>query len=265
MGLLLQENIQKLLYKNNESYDYDQERIMKKIEIGITKKNEWNDKWSTIFTHYQQDLRHGYYINAFLDSDDNRVLEIAAGSFRDMALLNSIGVNCWGTDYSATSVELAKKYFPFLDNKIFQSDAFNMSKIDDNVFDTTFHNGFWVLFDNDDDLLALAKEQARITKRKMIVTVHNGHNKDFVNYFQRLSKKDSLYKIRFFTMDEVRSLMLTVCKSVKIIPVGKGKKHYEDKMINDGVVGREEMNMYFQNAELRYLENSERLLCIGYL
>lgn len=238
---------------------------MKKIEIGITKRNEWDEKWQDIFHHYQQDTRHAYYINAVLDNKDKKILEIAAGSFRDMALLNSLDVDCWGTDYSSASVQLAKEHFPILRKKIFQSNAYKMSVIPDKTFDTTFHNGFWVLFDNDNDIHTLAKEQVRITKRKIIATVHNGHNRDFVNYFQRLSKKDILYKIRFFTVDEIQSLMLTFCKSVEVVPVGKGKKYHEDEMINNGIVGREEIGLYFKNSGLKHIKNSERLLCVGFL
>jgi SAM-dependent methyltransferase len=238
---------------------------MKKKQIGITKQAEWDEKWVEIFEHYQQDLRHAYYLNAVLDTADKRVLEIGAGSFRDMALLNKLGVECWGTDYSETSVNLAKKHFSSLSDKIFQSDAFHMRKIKDKAFDVTFHNGFWVLFNDDNEILKLAKEQARISKNKIVATVHNGHNVDFVNYFQRLSQNDPLYRIRFFTIEEIRSLMLDICISVKIIPVGKGKKHFEDEMINKGNFGRLEMGNFFETAGLQYLDISERLLCIGYL
>lgn len=238
---------------------------MKNTQIGITKQSEWDQKWKDIFDHYQQDLRHAYYINAVLDSADRKVLEIGAGSFRDMALLNKIEVDCWGTDYSGTSVGLAKSHFSLLSSKIFQSDAFDMFEVADNEFDVSFHNGLWVLFNDNNDLLRLAREQARISKNKIIATVHNGHNKEFVEYFRKLSQNDPLYRIRFYTIDEIQSLMLNVCSHVKIIPVGKGKKYYEDDMINKGIVGRSELSRYFEDAGLKYLENSERLLCIGYL
>lgn len=238
---------------------------MKKDQIGITKQEEWNQKWLDIFHHYQQDQRHAYYVHAILDDSDKKILEIGAGSFRDMALLNTLGVDCWGTDFSDTSVELAKKYFPSLSAKIFQSDAFNMSMISDGEFDVTFHNGLWVLFNDDADLINLAVEQARVSRNKMLVTVHNGHNKDFLDYFYRLAKSDPLYRIRFFLVDEIRSLLLRVCRDVNVIPVGKGKKFYEDEMINQGKVDRFELRKLFDAAGLRHLEISERLLCVGYL
>jgi hypothetical protein len=121
------------------------------------------------------------------------------------------------------------------------------------------------LFNDDQQLLELVKEQARITKNKIIVTVHNKHNIDFVNYFHSLSRTDPLYKVRFFSTDEVSSLMLSVCQSVEIIPVGKGKKFHEDEMINSGKFSRAELREFFESTGLQLLNTSERLLCIGKL
>jgi len=233
--------------------------------IGITEKQEWNKKWVDIFDHYQQDLRHAHYINSVLTEADSKILEIAAGSFRDMAQLNKLGIDCSGTDYSEVSVELAKKQFPHLVSKIFQSDAFNFEHIKDNEFDVTFHNGFWTLFDENEYVLRLLKEQARITRNKIIVTVHNKHNDSFIEYFDKLSQDDNLYKIRFFEMNEIKELMLTICKSVDIIPVGKGKKYFEDELINKGLTDRKILKDFFDKTKLQNLQNSERLLCIGYL
>jgi len=235
------------------------------MKVGIQNKHNWDNKWNDIFDQYQQDLRHSYYINALLNEKDKKVLEIGAGSFRDMANLNNLGVNCWGTDFSDTAVNLAKRKFPSLESKIFCSDAFNMNMITDKEFDVTFHNGLWVLFENDTDIYELIKEQVRITKRAIIATVHNAHNVDFVSYFEHLSKKDDLYKIRFFTIDEMNSLFNGICHTVEIIPVGKGKKYYEDKMINEGNFSRKVLKSFFDEVKLNHLNNSERLLCIGHL
>lgn len=235
------------------------------MNIGITKKDEWNEKWTSIFNHYQQDLRHSYYVNSFLESSDEKILEMGAGSFRDMANLNRLNVDCWGTDFSEQAVNLAREYFPSLSDKIFQSDAFDMNSIPNKEFDVSFHNGLWVLFDEDKDLIKLVKEQARITKNKIIVTVHNAHNSEFVSYFEKLSTDDELYKIRFFNVEEISRILNIVCKSIDVIPVGKGKRFHEDKMINDGILSRHELKKCFNESGLKYLESSERLLCVGYL
>lgn len=78
----------------------------------------WNEAWDKYFDHYQQDPRHVYYINAFLNDDEQKILEIAAGSFRDFNILNSVGKNCYAFDYCKNAVNKAKKMFPNLQNKI---------------------------------------------------------------------------------------------------------------------------------------------------
>ena len=85
------------------------------MTLEILKKQEyWDSEWEKVFDHYQQDVRHAYYINAILKDDENKILEMAAGSFRDFAKLNELGKNCYAFDYSPKSVEEAKKYHSHL-------------------------------------------------------------------------------------------------------------------------------------------------------
>lgn len=222
---------------------------------------DWDNKWVDIFEHYQQDLRHAYYIHAMLDAEDHHVLEIGAGSFRDMAELRRRGVDCEGVDFSQESVHLAKNKFPEFSGKIHQMSAFDMC-FSNEAFDVSYHNGVWVLFD-DAQIKALAVEQARITRHRMIATVHNAHNQQFVEYFDGLKKDDPLYDIRFFEMDEVSDLMRQVCSDVVVVPVGKGKKYHEDLLIKDGIIDPQNLRACFEKSGLKYLESSERLMCIG--
>jgi len=221
---------------------------------------DWDLKWPDIFEHYQNDLRHAQYIQALKNKNENCLLEIAAGSFRDMAALNKWGIECNGMDFSAESVMLAKKQFPSLSNKIHQMDGFNFNFVD-KKFDLTYHNGFWVLF-NDSDIDLLAKEQARISKYRMIATVHNAHNIQFKNYFKMKAENDSLYRIRFFYEEEMRNIMSKVCSKVTVVPVGKGKKYFEDEIINNGG-NAELLRSFFEEQGLNHINDSERLLCIG--
>jgi ubiquinone/menaquinone biosynthesis C-methylase UbiE len=234
------------------------------MEIGIKTKEQWDQKWETIFDHYQQDLRHAYYIRAILNPNEKKLIELAAGSFRDTGALNAMGIDCYGADYSSKSVLLAQKQFPLITSKLSEQDAFNID-FPDKSFDLSFHNGFWILFPNDNDILRLMQEQARITKYRIIATVHNAHNKLFVEYFDKLKENDPLYKVRFFEIDEITELMKNVAKNIKIIPVGKGKKYYEDDLINIGLEGAEYIKKSFDYHKLNLLDTSERLLCIGEL
>lgn len=226
----------------------------------LTTEADWDMKWPEIFDHYQNDLRHAHYIQALKNENEENILEIAAGSFRDMAALNRWGIKCDGMDFSAESVMLAKKQFPSIAGQIHHMDAFKFN-FSDKAFDLTYHNGFWVLI-NDEDINLLAKEQARISKYRMIATVHNAHNIQFKNYFEVKAQTDPLFRIRFFYEEEMREIMSKVCSKVTVVPVGKGKKYFEDEMINNGA-SAESLRSFFKEQGLKHLNDSERLLCIG--
>lgn len=229
----------------------------------LKKEQYWDKEWINIFDHYQQDIRHAYYIRALKKRKEKKILEIAAGSFRDMAALNRWGLPCLGVDYSSESVVRAKNQFPNLNHNIYKMDAFNLD-FEDKTFDLTFHNGFWGCFP-DEEINKLAFEQSRVSKYRMIATVHNAHNNSFKQYFDKLEETDPLYSVRFFTIEEITALMSKVSSKITVIPVGKGKKFHEDKLINKGLGNPILLNLYFNISKYRYLETSERLLCIGEL
>lgn len=231
--------------------------------FGITNPESWDEKWKDIFDHYQQDLRHAYYIRAILEDREKKILELGAGSFRDVAALNNWGIDCDGIDYSPEAVARARKRYPNIKDKIFLGDCFNL-EFRDKTYDMSYHNGFWGCYSNE-DIIKLAKEQVRVTKFRIIATVHNAHNKAFVEYFNRMKQDDPLYGVRFFEIDEIKEIMLSVVKNVRIIPVGKGKKYYEDDLINIGIGSPENIRASFDFHKLNLLEISERLLCIGTL
>lgn len=233
------------------------------MEVGIREIKDWDAQWENIFDHYQQDIRHAYYIRAILDNREKNLLEIAAGSFRDMGALNRWGYTCFGIDYSPVSVSKAKQYFAGYADRISRMNALDI-RFEDKRFDLSFHNGFWNYFD-DNQIKALLSEQARVTKYRVVATVHNKHNTQFVEYFARLSEKDPLYKLRFFEVDEIMELMKTACREVKVIPVGKGKKLYEDDLINIGLGDACYLKRSFDHHGMNLLPISERLMCIGIL
>jgi len=233
------------------------------MEFGISEMEGWNVQWENNFEHYQQDMRHACYIRSILQTREHDLLEIAAGSFRDMGTLNKWGYTCFGIDYSPVSISKAKDYFEEYAGRILRMDAFNLEFSDDR-FDLSFHNGFWNYFE-DDRIKKLLAEQARVTKYRVVATVHNKHNRQFVEYFCRLSEKDPLYKLRFFEVDEMIELMKTACREVKVIPVGKGKKLYEDELINIGLGDARYLKKCFDHHGMDLLPISERLMCIGLL
>lgn len=225
----------------------------------LTTSKDWDEKWNTIFDHYQLDTRHAEYINALIEENENHILEIGAGSFRDMARLNKLDVDCHGVDFSIDSVNLAKKLFPKIEDKIHCMDAFNL-QFKEEEFDLTYHNGFWVLF-SDEQILKLANEQAKITKRRLIATVHNAHNINFFNYFEKMKAIDPLYNIRFFMVDEIVELMKKISNKIKVIPVGKNKNKHEDLLISTNA-NKSQIKKCLYDAKHTLLNESERLLVI---
>lgn len=223
--------------------------------------DDWDKKWVDIFDHYQNDRRHAYYIHAMLKDNEQHVLEIGAGSFRDMAELYKRGIDCEGMDFSLEAVARAKRYFPECASATHHMSAFAMS-FADKAFDVTYHNGFWVLF-SDMQIKALAAEQARVSKHRMIATVHNAHNKQFMDYFEQKKEADPLYDIRFFEMDEITEMMSEVCRDVTIVPVGKGKQYHEDLLIKNGITEPDILRACLNEGGLKHLKSSERLMCIG--
>lgn len=241
--------------------------LLKAISVSLGKltpsspADAWDKKWADIFAHYQNDIRHGHYIRALLRDDERHVLEMGAGSFRDVAALNRWGWTGEGMDFSGAAVQRAKQQFAEYAALFHHMSAFDMP-FADRSFDVTYHNGFWVLF-SDEDIRALAKEQARVTQGRMIATVHNSHNHQFFDYFERMKQTDPLYDIRFFSVDEITQLMRTVCDDVVVIPVGKQKKRWEDWLIKQGLAHPLLLRQCLLRQGHALLDNSERLLCIG--
>jgi hypothetical protein len=228
---------------------------------GYLSAEDWDNRWKKIFNHYQHDIRHAHYIRALINNDEKNIFEIGAGSFRDMAALRQRSINCSGGDFSQESVRMARTMFPGFANNIYCVNAFSTG-FADMSFDLTYHNGFWSCFD-DGDIKLLAKEQARITRKRMIATVHNVHNKQFFDYFEKMKVSDSIYDVRFFSVDEIFSLMQNVCDNIVIIPVGKGKRLHEDVLIRFGLTNPLLIRTYLKLSGHRFLGSSERLLSIG--
>ncbi|MEM1189398.1 MAG: class I SAM-dependent methyltransferase [Pseudomonadota bacterium] len=229
----------------------------------LNDESYWDREWRDIFEHYQNDRRFAYYLRSVLTPEDERILELGAGSFRDMQQLNAWDIDCCGTDFSQTAVELAQDTYPQLRDKILKANAFALP-FADGEFDLSYHNGFWVCF-NDADIHLLIKEQVRVSRRAIVAAVHNNHNEQFKAYFEKLKAESDLYSCRFFSLEQVHEFMGDYCRDVTVIPVGKGKKRYEDYLINLGLGDANALRACWVHHGMDLLEESERLLCIGTL
>jgi len=219
----------------------------------------WDSKWKILFERYQFDLRHGYYIASILNNDIDSILEIGAGSYRDSALLARLGKKIGAFDFSLEACNLAKKKYPTLQQFFWQDNAFNTC-LKDSAFDASFSNGFIGLFD-DLQIENLIKEQIRITKKLLIITLHNGHNQGFQKYFKQQAESDNLYEIRFFKLEDIKNIFTKFSLNYKIYPVGKAYKDHEDILIQNKASLSEIKDCIFSQG-MNFLETSERLMVV---
>lgn len=178
----------------------------------------WKENWER---HYQEYISRlpfqAYYLYCFLRKTDREVLEIAAGSSNDTVCLNEWGISCTGIDFCQHVIQLAKEKDPKLRHKFLVMDAKRMT-FPDKSFDVSFHNGFLVNFQSDAEIHRLLAEQARVTKRLIVCSVHNQFNLDLIHKFKALSQVDDLYNIRFYKPDHLKNLLKPFCRKVKIFP-----------------------------------------------
>ncbi|MFN0186995.1 MAG: class I SAM-dependent methyltransferase [Aquabacterium sp.] len=134
------------------------------------------------------------------------VLELAGGSCRDARHLARLGVRAIGSDFDQRTLDYLAQRFPGDALTLQREDAAALS-LADGAVDLSLHNGFWVLFSDDDRIAALLREQARVTRGVLVALVHNAGNPRQRAAFARKAQDDPLYDIRFFTPDELLALV----------------------------------------------------------
>jgi ubiquinone/menaquinone biosynthesis C-methylase UbiE len=226
-------------------------------------KVTWGKIWKQHYSSYVHTIpRQAYYLFFVLKKEDRRILQIAAGSFRDTVRLNEWGYDCIGTDFLEDVVEMAKGYYPIYKNKMFSEDASRLS-FTNKCFDVSFHNGFYILFQEDKMIDSLIREQVRVTKRCIVCTVHNKLNSKLVNLFREKANSDPLYDVRFFYPDEMIHLLKPYCHRVVVLPFGTP---IFDRLIRY-------IGWYLKGLKWLYsitfskmkLEKCERIMAVGFL
>ncbi len=168
-----------------------------------TRKNKtfWAESWIQHIDRYLQSApRTGFFIHRHF-KNIKTILEIAGGSCRDSGYLAS--------HYSVTATDFDEKTLRFLKQHRFSknslkyivADAFDLC-FQENSFDLVFHNGFFIYF-NDEDILKMLKEQARISKKYIVIFIHNGENEELIKKFREKAEKDKLFEIRFFNKNVI--------------------------------------------------------------
>jgi hypothetical protein len=183
----------------------------------------WEDAWVRHLEDYlRSPPRAGLWLGARFGLQGWKVLEIAGGSCRDSRHLAEQGVAAIGSDFDRKTLEWLAQRFPASPLQLAREDASAMT-LADGAVDLTFHNGFWVLFSDDDRVRALLREQARVTRRVVVAMVHNADNPRIVAAFAAKARTDPLYAIRFFRRAELPALVAgsgIACQSLSLEKFG---------------------------------------------
>lgn len=180
----------------------------------------WADAWTRhIESYLRAPARVGYWIRTRFGLGLS-VLELAGGSCRDSRYLAEHGVHAIGSDFDQKTLNYLGKRFPGSPLALRREDAFAIN-MPDHAVDLVFSNGFWVLFDDDEQLRQLAREQARVARKWMIVIAHNSRNAAETQHFADLARSDPLYDIRFFTAEEIIEIVRSAGIPYKNIKVEK--------------------------------------------
>lgn len=167
----------------------------------------WQEAWMRHLELYlATPPRAGLWLAARFDLSHWSVLEIAGGSCRDSRHLADRGVDAIGTDFDAKTLAYLAQRFPSSPLKMRREDALALTLADGSV-DLSMHNGFWVLYADDAQVMALMREQARVTRKVLVAIVHNAANRRLASIFKRMAQSDPLYDIRFFDRHELKSLV----------------------------------------------------------
>jgi ubiquinone/menaquinone biosynthesis C-methylase UbiE len=221
----------------------------------------WAQAWARHFDSYVRNWgRQAYYLRFILAPHERRLLELGAGSFRDTVRLNQWGYDCLGTDFSEEAVALARHRFSEYAHCIQAMDATKLN-VDDQSVDVSFHNGFFVLFDEDAMIGRILSEQVRVTRRRVVCTVHNALNRRQVERFCELKRTDRLYDVRFFAPDEIRALLAPYCRRVELYPFGN---RILDRSIKYASRVAPLRWMYRRLAR-RDIRDADRIMAVGYL
>lgn len=231
------------------------------------RKKFWEESWVKHIEDYlNSPPRAGVFLASYF-KNVNSVLEIAGGSCRDSRYLENIGYEATGSDFDEkTLCYLQEEKFPADKLNYSKEDAFSLT-FEKDSFDLIFHNGFFIYFNND-DLTKMLKEQERVSKKYIVIFVHNIENKNLVKTFKEESKKDDLYKIRFFNKDEIIEIVKNSGIKYKSVKVKKFGGFFD--LFYNRTLKRVIPNILYpfrkllipKLYQLQKWENTERICCI---
>jgi hypothetical protein len=186
---------------------------------GFSDESYWSEAWARhLETYLAAEPRCGRWLRSRFGLHGWSVLECAGGSCRDARFLHDCGIDAVGSDFDHRTIEYLRHRDPASAFRVMRQDASNL-EFEDRSFDLVFHNGFWVLFDDDVRIRSLLVEQIRVARRVAVALVHNALNEALVSKFAERAERDSLYRIRFFTPDDLRGLVAGVSDRIRRVSI----------------------------------------------
>lgn len=172
----------------------------------------WEDQWKEKAARYLKGKPVlGMIIEDLIENnlltDVENICEIAAGSARDSVYLSK-KYSVIATDKYTAGFKIAAEFAEKNKSNIIfqQEDAYNFT-FPDNHFDLVFHNGFFILFPENEKILKLLKEQIRISRKYVMIVVHNKWDLYSRLRIKHYAKKDPLFEFRWWNLRELKLLV----------------------------------------------------------
>ena len=173
----------------------------------MIESDAWPSLWRRHLDKYlSKPARTGFWMETWFGSRATSFLELGCGSGRDSVYLAECGHTVVGTDLDAETLSELQRRFADKGVTFQPADAANLD-FPDNCFDVVFHNGLWVLFEDDNLISEMLAEQTRVARKYAVIIVHNAANPTLVKSFEKRAVDDELYDIRFFDQAAVRSVI----------------------------------------------------------
>ncbi|MDL1967375.1 MAG: class I SAM-dependent methyltransferase [Deltaproteobacteria bacterium] len=172
-------------------------------------KQQWDDKLQKYMTEKPKLglLIHNWILRGVMQNVES-ICEVAAGSCVSSLYLSMfydvIATDMYEYGFGAAKKRASSRNFRL---KFQKENAFGFSFPQDK-FDLVFHNGFFICFNSNKDINKLIAEQVRISKKYLLVVVHNKN--DIINqyrFYRKAHQGDGLYRIRWYSKEEIIRLL----------------------------------------------------------